>query len=310
MKHFLTIADLHPEEAVHLVNRAAAMKRDNWRSYLLRGKTVLLIFEKASTRTRISFEVAVNHLGGSTIFMTAAESQLGRNEPLRDTARVVSRYADALVMRTFGQEKLDELVRYGSIPIINALTDLEHPCQVMSDILTIKELTPDLSALTISWIGDGNNMAHSWINAAAIFGFRLQLACPQGYMPQTEIINKAKAGGARIELTHDPKIAVKNAHYINTDVWASMGQEEEQIKRQQAFAGFLVDETLLALATPEAKIMHCLPAHRGEEISETVLEGKQSIVWEQAENRLHMQKAILEWVMLDKIKEEEKNEPN
>ena len=310
MKHFLTIADLRPEEAVHLVNRAAAMKRDNWRSYLLRGKTVLLIFEKASTRTRISFEVAVNHLGGSTIFMTAAESQLGRNEPLRDTARVVSRYADALVMRTFGQEKLNELVRYGSIPIINALTDLAHPCQVMSDILTIKELTPDLSALTVAWIGDGNNMAHSWISAAAVFGFQLQIACPQDYMPQAEIINKAKASGARIEITHDPKIAVKNAHYINTDVWASMGQEEEQIKRQQAFTGFLVDETLLALATPEAKIMHCLPAHRGEEISETVLEGKQSIVWEQAENRLHMQKAILEWVILDKIKEEEKNEPN
>ncbi len=310
MKHFLTIADLRPEEAVHLVNRAAAMKRDNWRSYLLRGKTVLLIFEKASTRTRISFEVAVNHLGGSTIFMTAAESQLGRNEPLRDTARVVSRYADALVMRTFGQEKLNELVRYGSIPIINALTDLAHPCQVMSDILTIKELTPDLSALTVAWIGDGNNMAHSWISAAAVFGFQLQIACPQGYMPQTEIINKAKASGARIEITHDPKIAVKNAHYINTDVWASMGQEEEQIKRQQAFTGFLVDETLLALATPEAKIMHCLPAHRGEEISETVLEGKQSIVWEQAENRLHMQKAILEWVILDEIKEEGKNEPN
>lgn len=306
MKHFLTIADLTAEEAEYLITRAAVMKRDKWRSYLLRGKTVLLIFEKASTRTRLSFEVAVNHLGGSTIFMTAAESQLGRNEPLRDTARVVSRYVDAIVMRTFGQEKLEELVRYGSIPIINALTDTAHPCQVMSDILTIHERTPDFSALTIAWIGDGNNMAHSWINAAAVFGFRLQLACPQGYWPQAGILSQARARGARIELTENPKQAARGAHYLNTDVWASMGQEEEQRKREAAFAGFLVDEDLLKQAHPEVRVMHCLPAHRGEEISDAVMEGPASIVWDQAENRLHMQKAILEWVMLS----EEENESN
>ncbi len=306
MKHFLTIADLSTDEAYHLVHRAAAMKQDKWRAYLLRGKTVLLIFEKASTRTRLSFEVAVNHLGGSTIFMTAAESQLGRNEPLRDTARVVSRYVDAIVMRTFGQEKLEELAQYSSIPIINALTDSAHPCQVMSDMLTIYERTPDFSALTIAWIGDGNNMAHSWINAAAIFGFRLQIACPQGYWPQVEILNQAKARGACIELTDDPQQAARGAHYLNTDVWASMGQEEEQKKREQAFAGFLVDERMLKLAHPEARVMHCLPAHRGEEISDVVMEGPAAIVWDQAENRLHMQKAILEWVVLS----EKENEIN
>ncbi len=304
MKHFLTIADLAAEEARHLVDRAATMKRERWRSYLLRGKTVLLIFEKAFTRTRLSFEVAVNHLGGSTIFMTAAESQLGRNEPLKDTARVVSRYVDAIVMRTFGQDKLEELVRYGSIPIINALTDTAHPCQVMSDMLTIHERTPDFSALTVAWIGDGNNMAHSWINAAAVFGFRLQLACPQGYWPQPEIVERARARGARVELTEDPKQAAKGAHYLNTDVWASMGQEEEQRKRLQAFSGFLVDETLLQHAHPEVRVMHCLPAHRGEEISDAVMESPASIVWDQAENRLHMQKAILEWVMLSEKENE------
>lgn len=296
MRHFLSIADLKPTEAMDLVLRAKAMKEQEYRSSLLAGKVLALIFEKASTRTRVSFEVGIRHLGGTTIFMTPADSQLGRSEPLPDTARVLSRYVQGLVVRTFAQKKLDELVQYGSIPVINALTDLYHPCQIMSDILTVYERTGTWKDVTIAWIGDGNNMAQSWINACAYFGFTLHIACPAGYMPKTNILDRALRLGAKIFVTEDPKQAVAGAHFVNTDVWASMGQEAEQKKREQAFAGFCVDEALLALADPDAKLMHCLPAHRGEEVSAAVLDGPQSIIFDQAENRLHMQKAILEWV--------------
>jgi ornithine carbamoyltransferase len=272
------------------------MKTSGFRSDLLDGKTLALVFEKASTRTRTSFEVAIRHLGGQTMFMTQRDCQLGRSEPLKDTARVLSRFVDGLVIRTFGQEKLEEFVEYGSIPVINALTDEFHPCQIMSDLLTMYERTPDLSDLVVAWVGDGNNMAHSWINAAVYFPFQLNIAVPKGYEPDSAIFEQASQMGAKIWITHDPKEAVSGAHYINTDVWASMGQEEEQKKREQAFAGFQVDGELLALADQQCRVLHCLPAHRGEEISEDVLEGPQSVVWDQAENRLHMQKAILEWI--------------
>lgn len=283
-------------EAMDLVLRAKEMKDGDYRSDLLAGKTLAMIFEKASTRTRVSFEVGIRHLGGDTIFMTPADSQLGRSEPLKDTARVLSRYVQGMVVRTFAQKNVDDLARYGSIPVVNALTDMFHPCQIMSDMLTIYERTTNLKDLVISWIGDGNNMANSWINACVYFGFQLNIACPDGYTPNTAVLERALKMGAKVFVTDDPKTAIAGSHFVNTDVWASMGQEAEQKKREKAFAGYQVDEELLALADPNAKVLHCLPAHRGEEISESVFEGPQSIVFDQAENRLHMQKAILEWI--------------
>ena len=295
-KHFFAIEPLGSDAALALVRRAKDMKDTRFTSNLLAGKSIIMIFEKASTRTRLSFEVGIRQLGGQVIFITPAESQLGRSEPLRDTARVISRYGDCMVVRTFGQEKLDELVKYGSIPVVNALTDQGHPCQVMCDVLTMYEHTPDLASLKVAWVGDGNNMANSWIEAAMVFGFSLTLAVPQGYDPDMALFARAQSAGAKVTLVRDPKEAVRGAHYVNTDVWASMGQEAEQKERLQAFAGFCIDASLMALAAPGAKFMHCLPAHRGEEVSEEIFESPISIVFDQAENRLHMQKAILEWV--------------
>ncbi|WP_043810202.1 ornithine carbamoyltransferase [Desulfomicrobium baculatum] len=296
MKHFLSINSLMATEAMDLVLRAKEMKDGDYRSDLLAGKTLAMIFEKASTRTRVSFEVGIRHLGGDTIFMTPADSQLGRSEPLKDTARVLSRYVQGMVVRTFAQKNVEDLARYGSIPVVNALTDMYHPCQIMSDMLTIYERTTHLKDLVISWIGDGNNMAHSWINASVYFGFQLNIASPEGYAPNTAVLERAWKMGAKVFVTDDPKAAIAGSHFVNTDVWASMGQEAEQKRREKAFAGYQVDDELLALADPNAKVLHCLPAHRGEEISEAVFEGPQSIVFDQAENRLHMQKAILEWI--------------
>jgi len=296
-KKFLTILDLARHEAHELVNRAKEMKDTGHRSNILENKTFILIFEKASTRTKVSFEVGIRHLGGHYVFMTSKESQLGRSEPLKDTARVLSRYADGLIVRTFGQVKLEELSLYSSVPVINALTDEYHPCQVMSDLLTIYERTPDFADLIIAWVGDGNNMAHSWINAATYFPFQLNMAFPEGYGPGKERLEKALDMGAKISVTHDPAEAVQGADYVNTDVWASMGREEEQDKRTEVFKGFTLDEELLKLAAHNVKVLHCLPAHRGEEITDQVIEGRWSIVWDQAENRLHMQKAILEWIV-------------
>jgi len=228
--------------------------------------------------------------------MTPAESQLGRSEPLKDTARVLSRYNDGLVVRTFAEEKLHQLMEYGSIPVINALTDEGHPCQVMSDVLTMYERTPDLAVQRVAWVGDGNNVANSFIEAAMVFGFSLTMACPEGYEPDMALFAEAQKGGAKVRLVRDPREAVAGANYVNTDVWASMGQEEEQRAREKAFTGYCVDAQLMAQAAPDAKFMHCLPAHRGEEVSEEVIESPASIVFDQAENRLHMQMAIIEWI--------------
>ncbi len=295
-KHFMRIADLGAEGAWNTIRRAKEMKETRFRGHVLDGKVAALIFEKASTRSRMSFELAVRHLGGTTVFMTPNESQLGRSEPLKDTARVLSRYVDCLIVRTFGQERLDELASFGSIPVVNALTDQGHPCQILADLLTIHERTPDFSKLRIAWIGDGNNMANSWIEAASLFPFELAIACPEGYEPDPEEIRRAVDAGARITCSHDPFVAARGAHYINTDVWASMGQEGEQMKRVQAFKNFCVNQELMNTAAPDAKFLHCLPAHRGEEVTEEVLEGPASIVWDEAENRMHIQTAILEWI--------------
>lgn len=295
-QHFLTILDLAPEEAVRVLDRAAAMKAAAFRGNLLDGKTCILVFEKASTRTRVSFEVAVRHLGGWPIFMTQNDSQLGRDEPIRDTARVLSRYADCLIVRTFGHHKLEELASQGSIPVVNALSDEYHPCQIMADLLTMQEHSGRLDGLTVAFVGDGNNIAHSLINAAARFPIRVVVAAPKGYEPQAAVVQRARSLGADVAVVNDPAQAAAGADYLYTDVWASMGQESEQQERARAFAGFQINEELLAKAAPGAKVLHCLPAHRGEEITDAVMEGPASIVWDQAENRLHVQKAILEWI--------------
>ncbi len=296
IRHFLHLCELSPAELQWLIQRAEHLKKGRLQLEALKNECLILVFEKPSTRTRISFEVAIHELGGYTLFMTPSESQLGRKEPLRDTARVLSRYAHGLVVRTFDQENLEELARFATVPVVNALSDAYHPCQVASDLLTIYERTPDFSGLRIAWVGDGNNMAHSWINAACLLPFTLSLAAPEGYGPDGGLLDEARERGARIEIVSDPREAVRGADYVNTDVWASMGKETEQESRNDAFLPYQINEELLDAAPARAKVMHCLPAHRGEEISDSVIEGPRSIVWDQAENRLHMQKAILEWI--------------
>ncbi|WP_243360889.1 ornithine carbamoyltransferase [Fundidesulfovibrio terrae] len=296
LKRFLEIHDMTRAEAHAVVARAIEMKRIKFRSDLLEGRTLALIFEKASTRTRVSFEMAVRHLGGSTIYMTQNDSQLGRAEPVEDTIRVLSRYVDGVVMRTFEHSKLTRMWAKTSIPIVNALSDDFHPCQVMGDVMTMTEQGADLEKTKVAWIGDGNNMAHSWINSATYFPFELVLACPEGYLPDKGILDAALAKRAKIKLVKDPMEAIAGAHFVNTDVWASMGQEGEAGERIKVFKDYQVNAKAMALAAPNAKFMHCLPAHQGEEVTTEVFESEASIVWDQAENRLHIQKAILEWV--------------
>jgi ornithine carbamoyltransferase len=294
-RKFLEIHDMTRAEAHAAVARAIEMKRTSFRSDLLGGRTVALIFEKASTRTRVSFEMAVRHLGGSTIYMTQHDSQLGRSEPVEDTIRVLSRYVDGLVMRTFEHEKLTRMAALSAIPIVNALSDDFHPCQVLGDVMTMAEQGANFEKTKVAWIGDGNNMAHSFLNAATYFPFELCLACPEGYDPKKDILDNALSMGAKVTLTRDPAVALKGAHFVNTDVWASMGQESESEARLAVFAPYQVDTAAMALAAPNAKFMHCLPAHQGEEVTTEVFESPASVVWDQAENRLHIQKAILEW---------------
>ncbi|QLA16577.1 ornithine carbamoyltransferase [Desulfolutivibrio sulfoxidireducens] len=302
--HFLTILDMSCSDAWKVLGRAAEMKATNHRGALLAGKNLALVFEKASTRTRVSFEVAIAHLGGKAIFMTTQDSQLGRDEPVRDTARVLSRYVDGMVVRTFEHEKLEELAARSGVPVINALSDDYHPCQVLSDILTIREHASDLTGVRVAYVGDGNNMAHSWINAAVHFPIELSLVTPKAYAPKAHIMEKAVALGARVLLSHDPASGVAGADYVYTDVWASMGQEAEQDARAKVFFPYQVSEDLLRNAAKGCKVLHCLPAHRGEEITDEVMEGPRSLLWDQAENRLHMQKAILEWVFDSKARTE------
>ena len=264
----------------------------------LDGKNVALIFEKSSTRTRVSFEVGVAQLGGQPLFISSGTSQMGRGEPIKDTARTIARYCDGVMIRTYGQEIVEEFAKYSSAPVINGLTDLCHPCQVMADIFTVIEHKGGYKGLKFAWVGDGNNMANTWVEAAAIFGFDLTLACPKGYQPNAKVLkwalSKAKSS---IVLTDDPKVAVKGADVLNTDVWASMGQEAEQKKRLAAFTGFQLNAKTVKLAKKDCIVMHCLPAHRNEEITDEVIEGPHSVVWDEAENRLHVQKAIMARLM-------------
>jgi len=279
------------QRAVVLKNEAKAGVRHN----SLAGKIIALVFEKPSTRTRVSFEAAMYGMGGQVIYLSGRDTQLARNEPLKDMARVMSSYVNGLVIRTFGQEVVDELARYATVPVINALTDLHHPCQILSDIMTVIEKKGKLEDLHIAWIGDGNNMANSWIQAASRLGFALTLACPEGYEPDAAILAAAQAEAVQpITVLRDPVAAVKNADAINVDVWASMGQEAEAAARLAVFRPYQVNAALLKQAKPGAIVLHCLPAHREEEITDEVLEGPQSVAWEQAENKLHIHKAILE----------------
>lgn len=295
-KHFLSIRDLNKDEIVALIDRAIEIKsqpRNENRSLV--GYTLGLIFEKASTRTRVSFEIAMFRLGGQTIFLSKGDTQMSRDETIPDTARVLSRYLDALAIRTYSQALLEEMAEWADIPVINALTDLYHPCQVLSDMMTVKEKKGDLGNMKIAWIGDGNNVAHSWINAARIMGFDLMLACPSGYHPLSEIMGE-KSGN--IKVVEDPVEAVRGAAVINTDVWASMGQEEEGKQRISDFQGYQVDSKLVGEAEPGALVMHCLPAHRDEEITSEVLDGPNSVIFDQAENKLHLHQALLEKVIV------------
>jgi ornithine carbamoyltransferase len=292
-RDFLAVTDLTRDEIVRLFDLAGRMKAGTYRETPLTGKTLAMIFAKSSTRTRVSFEVGTYQLGGQALFLSSRDMQLGRGEPVTDTARVLSRYVSGIMIRTFDHKDVEELARAATIPVINGLTDLLHPCQVLADLFTVREARGGWEGKRVAWVGDGNNMANSWIEAAQVLGFELRLACPEGYEPNRAIFERAQAAGACLLMTEVPEEAVEGAHVVNTDVWASMGQEAEAQARRNAFKGYTVDADLMKLADPGAIFLHCLPAHRGEEVMDEVIEGPQSRVWDEAENRLHVQKALL-----------------
>jgi ornithine carbamoyltransferase len=293
-RHFLTLRDLSGDEIRRLVKRACKLKeyvKRGERYEPLRGKTLALIFEKSSTRTRVSFETGMNQLGGGSLFLSPRDSHLGRGEPIEDTARVLSRMVDAIVIRTHAHTKLETFAAHSNVPVINALTDKCHPCQLLADVQTYIERRGDIKGSTVAWIGDGNNMCHSWMNSAALLDFQLHIAAPAGYEPDSAILD---ACGGHVTLSQDPNRAAHDADIVVTDAWAGMGHEEEKAKRERDFAGFTVDESIMSLAKPNAMFMHCLPAYRGHEVAAEVIDGPQSVVWDEAENRLHSQKALLE----------------
>jgi ornithine carbamoyltransferase len=297
-RDFLTIQDLTCDEVLALIDRGLEIKmagRSTERP--LGGYTLGLMFDKASTRTRVSFEVAMFRLGGQTIFLNKRDTQMSRNETTNDTARVLSRYLDALAFRTFSQDLVEEMARWAEIPVINALTDQYHPCQVLSDLMTVKEKKGTLSNMKVAWIGDGNNVTHSWINAARILGFELVIACPPGYLPEPQVL---AGSGENIRLVQEPADAASDADVINADVWISMGQDAERDQRLLDFKGFQVGKSLVELGKPDVLVMHCLPAHRGEEITAEVLEGHHSIVFDQAENKMYLHQALLEKLLLER----------
>ena len=294
VKHFLTLLDLPPSDVLAIVERASALKRNPEEANSQTRKTLGLIFEKASTRTRAAFEVAIAQMGGNSLFLTAGDSQLGRGEPISDTARVLSRMVDCLAIRTFSHNTLEQFAEFSQVPVINALSDDFHPCQLLADMQTFIELRGDVAGKLVAWVGDGNNMCQSYINAAKVFDFELIIATPPGFEPRTDLV---ATNSDRVRLIKDPNQAVTNVDLVVTDVWASMGQEAEKAKRVKAFVDFEITEELMALANSDALFMHCLPAHRGEEVSAAVLDAPHSIVWEQAENRMHSQKALLEYLL-------------
>lgn len=294
-KDLLTLTDLTKEDIFAIIKRGEEIKKGFLKSAKpLDGHTVGLVFDKSSTRTRVSFEVAIHKLGGSAIFLTPSDTQIARGEPIKDTARVLSSYLDGLVYRTYAQEQLEEFARWSSMPVINALTDLYHPCQVLSDLMTVDENRGNLDSLMVAWIGDGNNVANSWINAANILKFNLTMACPEGYLPNPDILANTSSN---VKLVSTPQEAATNANVLYTDVWASMGKEDESEQRIEDFNGWQVNQSLIDLADKDVMVMHCLPAHRGEEITDEVMEGPRSIIFAQAENKLYLHQAILEMII-------------
>lgn len=296
-RHFLSLLDLTGEELKGLLKRASELKqmlRAGEPHASLKDRTLAMVFEKSSTRTRISFEAGMAQLGGHAIFLSPRDTQLGRGEPIEDSARVMSRMVDCIMVRTYHQKDLELFAEHSRVPVINALTDLLHPCQLLADMQTYIEHRGDITGKTVTWVGDGNNMCHSYINAARRFDFKLNIACPQGYEPDNQILAPA---ADRCQIIHDPMAAAEGADLVVTDVWASMGQEEEQTKREQAFTGYQVTDKLMQRANKDALFMHCLPAHRGEEVAASVIDRPDSVVWDEAENRIHSQKALLEMLL-------------
>lgn len=299
LRHFLTLLDVSKSELHGLIARAQELKKQVQRgeSYTpLKNRVLAMIFEKSSTRTRVSFEVAMNQFGGNAIFLSSNDTQLGRGEPVEDTAKVISRMVDCVMIRTFSHEKVEKFAQNSKVPVINALTDMFHPCQVLADIQTFVEHRGSIQGKKVAWVGDGNNMCHTYIHAAQQFDFQLAIASPPGYEPNETLLNTAKDC---VTVSKSPNEAVKDADLVCTDVWASMGQEGEQAKRKRIFQPYQVNSKLMALAKSDALFMHCLPAHRGEEVTAEIIDGTKSVVWEEAENRLHSQKALLEFLLVN-----------
>ncbi|MCX5590830.1 ornithine carbamoyltransferase [Alcaligenes endophyticus] len=305
LRHFLQFRDLSHDEIKYVLKRALLIK-DKFKRYqahhTLHDRTLAMVFEKASTRTRVSFEAGMYQLGGSVIHLTTNDSQLGRSEPIEDTARVISRMVDLVMIRTFEQTRIERFASHSRVPVINGLTNEFHPCQILADILTFIEHRGDIQGKTIAWIGDANNMAYTWLQAAEIMGFTLHVSAPTGYK-----LDPARTGQPPASVLRefdDPLQACKGAHLVTTDVWTSMGYEDENEERRKAFADWCVDEEMMQMAQPDAIFMHCLPAHRGEEVSGAVIDGPQSVVWDEAENRLHLQKALMEFLLLGRLDDE------
>jgi len=297
-RHFISLLDLSGDEFRSLINRGIVLKNNRDPDYQpLKGRVLAMIFEKSSTRTRISFESGMSHFGGSALFLSPRDTQLGRGEPLQDSARVISSMVDCIMLRTDKHETVTTFAQYSSVPVINGLTDLQHPCQLLADMQTYFEHRGDIKGKTVTWIGDGNNMCHSYIHAATVLDFTLNIACPKGYLPLQDIV---EAAGERVRFFDTPLDAAQNSDLVVTDVWASMGQEEEQKQREMAFKDYQVDAGIMKAAHSAALFMHCLPAHRGEEVSAEVIDGPQSVIFDEAENRLHAQKALLEFLLCKK----------
>ncbi|EGV29092.1 Ornithine carbamoyltransferase [Thiorhodococcus drewsii AZ1] len=297
-RHFLSLFDVSADEARALIARAIELKQMLKAGQVyapFQRRTLAMIFEKSSTRTRVSFETGMAQLGGHALFLSPRDTQLGRGEPIEDSARVISSMVDAVMIRTFDPETVERFAAYSRVPVINGLTDRLHPCQLLADMQTYFEHRGDIRGRRVAWIGDGNNMCNSFIEAAQLFDFELMVACPEGFEPSADILAPA---GDRVTIVREPEAAAEGAHLISTDVWASMGQEEEQARRQKAFATYQVNDTVMARAAKDALFLHCLPAHRGEEVTASVIDGPQSVVWDEAENRLHAQKALLEFLLL------------
>jgi ornithine carbamoyltransferase len=298
MRHFLSLLDLSADELLGLLKRAAELKRlqrDHIDHTTLKNHVLAMVFEKSSTRTRVSFEAGICQLGGSALFLSPRDTQLGRGEPIEDTAKVLSSMVDIIMVRTFEHEKITNFAEYSSVPVINGLTDREHPCQLLADLQTWFEHRDTIKGATITWVGDGNNMCHSWVHAAQLLDFKLNIACPEGYDPDESIL---QAAGSHVEIIRDPLHACRNSDLLVTDVWASMGQEDEQYDRIDVFRPYQVNVELMSAAKPDALVMHCVPAHRGEEVTADVIDGDRSVVWSEAENRLHSQKALMEFLLL------------